>query len=121
MINKKFNMACTTFLHDGELNQKLPDPEVQYIFEEAKKHSGKDWQVVPLHVHRRKWFKKQTETYYGVYVYVGGIGPWQQINFYREDSRSSLNLYVPLEVVAAYFLGMLAMKKQTDHGIKENT
>jgi hypothetical protein len=100
-------MTCTTFLHDGELDQKLPDPEIQQIFDEAKKRTGKNWQVVPLHVTRRKWFKTHAETLYGVYVYVGGIGPWQQINFYRQDSKSSINLYVPLEVVAAYFLGML--------------
>jgi hypothetical protein len=105
-------MPCTTFLHEGELNQPLPDQESQLILEEARKCTGKDWQVVPLHVVHRKWFKKRTETLYGVYVYVGGVGPWQQINFYREGVRSSINLYVPLEVVAAYFLGMLAVPKQ---------
>jgi hypothetical protein len=106
-------MTCTTFLHDGELNQPLPDAELQNIFDAAKKHSGKNWQVVPLYVTRRKWFRKHTETLYGVYVYVGSCGPWQQINFFREGVRSSINLYVPLEVVAAYFLGMLAIKKES--------
>lgn len=110
-------MTCTTFLHEGELNQPLPDQECQLILEEARKHSGKDWQVVPIHVIRWKWFRKHVETLYGVYVYVGGVGPWQQINFYREGTRSSINLYVPLEVVAAYFLGMLAVPKEAAHGI----
>lgn len=105
-------MTITTFLHDSELNQRLPDSECQQILEEARERSGKDWQVVPLHVTRRKWFKVKTETLYGVYVYVGGVGPWQQINFYREGARSSINVYVPLEVVAAYFLGMLAAPKE---------
>jgi len=102
-------MPCTTFLSDRELNQPLPDAEVQSILEEARRRSGRDWQVVPLYVTRRKWFKKSTEVLYGVYVHVGGYGPWQQINFFREGVRSSINLYVPLEVVAAYFLGMLAI------------
>ena len=106
-------MTCTTFLHESELNQRLPDQEAQYILEEARKHSEKDWQVVPFPVTRRKWFRKRTEILYGVYVYVGGMGPWQQINFYQEGVRSSINLYVPLEVVAAYLLGMLAVPKQT--------
>ena len=112
-------MTCTTFLYDCELNQRLPDPEAQQVVEEARKRTGKNWQVVPLQVNRRKWFKTTTETLYGVYVYVGGVGPWQQINFYREGTRSSINLYVPLEVVAAYFLGMLAVPKESAHGIKE--
>lgn len=111
-------MTCTTFLHDGELNQPLPDQECQLILEEARKRTGKDWQVVPLYVTRRKWLKKQTKTLYGVYVYVGGVGPWQQINFYCENVRSSINLYVPLEVVAAYLLGMLVVPSEAAHGIK---
>jgi hypothetical protein len=105
-------MTCTTFLHDGELNLPLPDPELQSIFDEAKKRTGSNWQIVPLRVNRRKWFRATTETLYGVYVYVGGYGPWQQINFFREGSKSSINLYVPLEVVAAYFLGMLVVQKK---------
>lgn len=106
-------MTCTTFLHDSELNIPLPDAECQHILHLARKHTGKDWQVVPLRIRRCKWFKVKTETLYGVYVYIGGIGPWQQINFFREGVRSSINLYVPLEVVAAYFLGMLAVKQST--------
>lgn len=101
-------MVCTTFLHDGELNQPLPDQECQHILDCARKQTGRDWQVVPLRVVRRRWFRKETTTLWGVYLHVGGIGPWQQINFYREHVRSSINLYVPMEVVAAYFLGMLA-------------
>ena len=104
-------MTCTTFLHDGELNQPLPNAELQSIFEEAKNHSGKNWQVVPIHITYRKWFRQKTKTLYGVYVYVGGMGPWQQINFFKDGSNSSINLYVSLDVVAAYFLGMLAIQK----------
>lgn len=108
-------MTCTTFLHDWELDQPLPDAELQSIFDEAKKRSGENWQVVKLEQYQpTPWWRKKPETLYGVYVYVGGIGPWQQINFYRKNVRSSINLYVPLEVVAAFFLGMLnAPKEQT--------
>jgi hypothetical protein len=112
-------MTCTTFLHDGELNQPLPDKECQLILDEARKNTGKGWQVVPIYVTSRKWFKKRTETLYGVYVYVGGVGPWQQINFYHAGSGSTINLYVPLSVVAAYLLGMLAVPTEAAHGITE--
>lgn len=101
-------MTCTTFLHSSELNRPLPDAEVQQILDEVRKLSGQDWQVVPLPERRVGIFRRKTETYYGVYVYVGGMGPWQQINFWNPDSRSSINLYVPLETVAAYLLGVLA-------------
>ena len=102
-------MTCTTFLHDGELNQRLPDAEVQAILDEVRKLSGEDWQVVPLPPRRAGLFRKLQPTYYGVYVYVGGMGPWQQINFWAppQHGRWSINLYQPLDVVAAYLLGML--------------
>lgn len=100
-------MTCTTFLHAGELNQPLPDPDLQDVLDSVRKLTKQDWQVVPITLTHRKWFKTTTETRYGVYVYVGGMGPWQQINFFREGSESSINLYVSLDVVAAYFFGML--------------
>ena len=112
-------MTCATFLYDSELNQRLPDEECQAVLEEAREHTGKNWQVVPVHVHRRRWFKRYTETLYGVYVYVGGVGPWQQINFYSGGSQTSINLYVSLDVVAAYFLGMLAVPRREEKTIRQ--
>jgi len=100
-------MTCTTFLHDGELNQPLPDAGVQAILDEVRKVSGQNWQVVPLPMRRTGWFRRKQPAFYGVYVCVGGIGPWQQINFWSADVKWSINLYQPLEVVAAYLLGML--------------
>lgn len=102
-------MTCTTFLHDGELNQPLPDPEAQSLLDEVRKLSGENWQVVPLPPRRSGLFRRKVPTYYGIYVYVGGMGPWQQINFWSgsADTRSSINLYQPLDVIAAYLLGML--------------
>jgi hypothetical protein len=100
-------MTCTTFLHDGELNQPLPDGEVQAILDEVRKLSGENWQVVPLPSQRAGLFRRKQPDLYGVYVYVGGIGPWQQINFWSADRSWSISLYQPLEVVAAYLLGML--------------
>ena len=99
-------MTCTTFLHEGELNQPLPDAEVQQILDEVRKLSGEDWQVVPLPPRSTGLFRRKQPTYYGVYVYVGGMGPWQQINFWGAVGTSSINLYQPLEVVAAYLLGL---------------
>jgi len=106
-------MTCTTFLHNGELNQPLPNTEVQEFLDIARAQTGKDWQVVPITISSRKWFKTTYSTLYGVYVYVGGMGPWQQINFFNEGSGSSINLYVPIETVGAFFMGMVAAHKNT--------
>jgi hypothetical protein len=115
-------MTCTTFLHDGELNQPLPDAEVQHFLDAVRKLSGENWQVVPLHLTRHRWLRKPvTETLYGLYVYIGGVGPWQQINLYREGSASSINLYATLDVVAAYLLGMYGgLAKAHAKAMKEN-
>lgn len=99
-------MTCTTFLHEGELNVPLPNAELQKLLEEVRERTGKDWQVVPIQAVKGRWPVKKTITLYGVYVYVGGVGPWQQINFYREGSDSSINLYVTLDLVAAYLFGL---------------
>jgi len=101
-------MTCTTFLHDGELNQPLPNAELQKILEEVRERTGKNWQVVPIQTTSGRWPYKKNKTLYGVYVYVGGMGPWQQINFYAEGSDSSINLYVTLDLVAAYLFGIHA-------------
>ena len=61
-------MTCTTFLHDGELNQPLPDAEVQAILDEVRKLSCENWQVVPLQPRRAGLFRRLQPTYYGVYV-----------------------------------------------------
>lgn len=113
-------MTCTTFLHDSELNRPLPDLEVQSILDEVRKLSGEDWQVVPLPEQRAGLFRKRRPAVYGIYVYVGGMGPWQQINFWSERESSSINLYQPLEVVAAYFLGVLSgLRKRVPSTAKE--
>lgn len=106
-------MTCTTFLHDSELNQPLPNTEVQEFLDLARAQTGKDWQVVPFIFSSRKWFKTSYTTLYGVYVYIGGIGPWQQINFLNKDGESSITVYVPLETVGAFFMGMVAGCKNT--------
>jgi len=99
-------MVCTTFLHDSELNQQLPEAEIQYLLDAVRTKSGNDWQVVRLEQRKAGLFGRKRPQLYGVYVYVGGIGPWQQINFFKVGAKSSINLYVPLETVAAYLYGM---------------
>jgi hypothetical protein len=105
-------MTCTTFLHDNELNVSLPNAECQKILDEVRNKTGENWQVVELKfTTASSWFDrvlgKKKPPLYGLYVYVGGMGPWQQINFFRIDSKTSINLYVPLELIVAYLIGKL--------------
>jgi hypothetical protein len=104
-------MTCTTFLYDCELNVPLPNAECQKILDEVRKKTGNDWQVVELSTAPLTWIDRllgrEKTPLYGLYVYVGGMGPWQQINFFRIDSKTSINLYVPLELIVAYLIGKL--------------
>ncbi len=103
-------MTCTTFLHDSELNQPLPDRELQNLLDEIRTQTAQNWQVVHHpQLTPNKWlsrFRSPSEPLYGLYLYVGGCGPWQQINFFDNKSNSSINLYVPLAQIAAYLMGI---------------
>lgn len=100
----------TTFLDDRELNIPLEDDRVNKILEEVRVASKQDWQIVKYRVWTKKrLFRKRAEiVYYGLYLYVGGIGPWQQINFYRSDTDTSINPCVSLDLIVAFLLGYLA-------------
>ncbi len=97
----------TTLLHETDLNQPLPNVEVQQVLDQVRAATMKDWQVVPITTRSRKWWNKKQTGFYGVYVYVGGLWPWQQINFFSSDSDTSINPDVTLDVVAAYLTGIL--------------
>ena len=101
-------MSITTFLSENELNIPLKQKAVQEILDEVRETTGEDWQVVPIQtVTGHLWWRKAT-TDYGLYVFVGGCGPWQQINFPKSGSESSINPYVSIDFVATYLLGILA-------------
>lgn len=105
-------MCTFTFLNDWELNLPLPNSEVQEFLDLARKQTDKDWQVVPVIFTARKWFKTSYTTLYSVYVNVGH-GNWQQINFYRESNDSSIGFYVTLDVVAAFFMGIVTGSRKS--------
>lgn len=99
-------MTCTTFLHDSELNQKTPYSDVNKLLQSVREITKQDWQIVPINITTKKWYKTTHETFLGLYVYVGGIDPWQQINFFSRRSHSSINLYVTIEEIASFLKGI---------------
>ena len=100
-------MTCTTFLNESELNVPLKNAEIQHILDAVRKVTGENWQVIHHHDYvTGVWPFRKVEPMYGLYVYVGGCGPWQAINFYRDYVKSSINTMASLELVAAYLLGV---------------
>lgn len=104
-------MPCTTILYDSQLNVPLQHKEIQELLDDVRQFTGKNWQVVPHTVTLGKWPFDRKETWYGLYLHVGGICPWQQINFYR-DGSDDLNFTVPLELIAAYLMGTFVKNKE---------
>jgi hypothetical protein len=105
-------MPLTTFLHDCELNKPTSNKVLNELLSEVRQKTGRDWQIIERQCYNKKrWWKSHRNnkvTEYELYVYVGGFGPWQQINFYNESQDSSINLKNPSSVVAAYLFGILA-------------
>lgn len=101
----------TTFLHDSELNRPTSNKTINELLAEVREKTGQDWQVLEMtYVRKTKWWKRgeAPKKFYELYVFVGGMGPWQQINFYRESADSSINIRVDADALVAYFYGILA-------------
>lgn len=96
----------TTFLNDWELNQVLPDPNVQTLLDEVRKMTGEDWQIVKHVIEYREWFRTKYKDTYSLYVHVGGVGPWQVINFYSSPEEFSINTMVNLGTISNYLMGI---------------
>lgn len=104
-------MCVTTFLHDSELNVPTSNTDLNDLLKEVREATGKDWQILERNREVRQWpwkFKHQTVKSYELYVYVGGMGPWQQINFYSSTSGSSINLVSPVEPIMMYLMGIMS-------------
>ena len=92
-------MPVTTFLHDSELNQPSSDREIDELLAEVRKTTGRNYQIV-----ERRWterfglfgLRKRPVSRMGVYLEVGGVGPWQELQCTKNP-----------ETVRAYLLGML--------------
>ncbi len=105
-------MVCTTFLHDSELDRPTSIRELNELIVRVREKTGQNWQVIERFVDvSPPWWKFWETPYkfpvFELYVYVGGIGPWQQINFYRRHPWS-INLSNSDEHVIAYLYGVLA-------------
>ena len=104
----------TTFLHDSELNRPTSDKEINYLIGAIRELSADNWQVVEREQRidppfLKIWRSYKIVKYYEIYKYVGGCGPWQQINFYPgPDASSSINASGNATTVSSFLYGLLA-------------
>ena len=103
----------TTFLHSGELNIPTSDKNVNEALQEVRNLTGTDWQIIEREVEVtpafwKFWQSPMIVKSYELFCYVGGCGPWQQINFYRAHSASSIGIVVSADLVVAYLYGILS-------------
>lgn len=103
----------TTFLHDGELNVPTSNSTLNEVLAQVREADpSANWQVIERVTEKRcrrgLWFEMKQRRSYELYIYVGGMGPWQLINFYQENSGSSINVGNSADLVVAFLLGILA-------------
>ena len=102
-------MTCTTILHDWELNVPTSDDELNNILEEARRLTGRNWQVIEtVRTTGALWWKEKVYGY-SVYVEVPGVFNWQQI------ISASGNLFV----ARAYFFGVIAGTTEATRVLKK--
>lgn len=98
-------MPMTTFLYDSDLNVPTSNKELNEMLKEIRSVTGENWQIIERE--KRRLFRRLVKVY-ELYVEVGGIGPFQVINFYRENTGTSINESNSTELVMAYLTGILA-------------
>lgn len=103
-------MCITTFLHDGELDVPTSNEELNKLLKTVKEETKENWQILErTYRESRAWGMRHEDVkYYELYKWVGGMGPWQLINFYNSKSGTSINTGNSVEVVMAFLLGIRA-------------
>lgn len=100
----------TTFLSTNEQNIPIKNIEITKLLAEIRDKTKENWQVLEIeHSRSPSFFRKSITTFsYEVYFEVGGCAPFQIINFYRDNTGTTLNIGVSAELVVAYFYGILS-------------
>lgn len=89
-------MVETTVLHPGELDQSSGDAEIDALLAEAKRLSGRNYQVVTRGWLVRRGFRRRWVSTTSLYVEVPGVFNWQVL----EHAQST-------ETTRAFLLGVI--------------
>jgi hypothetical protein len=103
-------MPAFTFMFDNEKNIPTSNNELNVLLKAVREKTGEDWQLLERSVKRHIWGKEEKifMLLVGIPCCDGSIIEYQIINFYRENTGTSINEYVPAELIAAYFFGALS-------------
>lgn len=107
-------MMCT-ILQDSEKNIPTSNEDLNEALERVRKCTGEDWQLIERKITKKKWWfsKPRVQYSYALHVFVGGIFPYQTINFYRnlerdrKDFALTMGGYVSAETIMAYLYGTI--------------
>jgi len=104
-------MPITTFLSQNDYTQATSSSELNELLARVRKNTGKDWRICEHKFTEITgiwpFLKRKKRILYSVYVEF--MPPeFQIINFYREDTGTSINESNEAGFVAAYFYGILA-------------
>lgn len=106
-------MPMCTFINDCDKNIPTTNREINELLQLVRKNTEEDWQILELIFTNKKFLRKEkVEKLYNILVNVGGFADYQSINFYRENTGTSINDYVPAELVVAYMYGLLNVPKK---------
>jgi len=103
-------MAICTYLHDYEFSdfQKVEDKELNELFQEVRELIPDTFFVQQHKVISKKWLKKPTTTvYYSLYKLLSKPEV-QEINFFVDNSDSSINTVITKGMLMAYFFGVIS-------------
>jgi hypothetical protein len=96
-------MPMCVDLRKEEWDIPTSNKELNELLKEVRIKTGENFQLVEAPRHSF-WKKERT---YNLLLEVGGYPPFQSINFYRENSDTSINDWVPADLIAAYLYGVL--------------
>lgn len=116
-------MTCTTFLNEIELNVPTSNKDINSLLSEVRTLTGENWQIIErtwIVKNKIPFIKPKQIKYYEIYIYIGGIGPWQAINFYRDNSSSSINFGATAEIMVTYLYGILVGLNSTERNKWKN-
>lgn len=98
-------MPCYTYIPESETDKPIQNKVVAEWLESARKATGIRMVIRELRFDYRIWFRTKTHWRYEVLWPSGGC-EYQIVNFYREDTETSINLLGTAELTVAYLIGI---------------
>jgi len=102
-------MPMCTYLGDTEHTAPTGHREIDELLPRVRKLTGRDWRVGVRAFTERRWFRADRVS--RIFSLYFGLqwGEFQVINFYRDESGTTINPGASAELVAAYLYGMLGV------------